>query len=754
MIDRPTTDEKNAEQISGTVEQVVFRNETNGFSVIELLTKEKTVITAVGSFAQISPGEDLELTGKWDTHATFGRQFKITECRRKLPDTTAKLFRYLASGAGKGVGAKTAAKIIEWFGEDTLSVLEGAPDRLAVIPGISKKRAAEICNEFNHQYAMRKVLIELEQYGVSPAECTSIYKYFGVNALEVIRENPYILCASVNGFSFERVEKLCRDMQLAPLSQYRNEAGVLYILKHNLYTNGHTCLPRRKLAGPCENLLSIDAGDANATLDALVEKKLLVECTINDEPFLFLPEIYQAEVMIAKRLHRAIRFSPAPVREISDEIDAIEEKNGIRYAAGQRLAITTAAEKGLLILTGGPGTGKTTAVRGIIDIFERHHIDILLCAPTGMAAKRMSEVTGRDAKTIHRLLEVEWNEDDKPHFRRDEQNPLSAGAVIVDEMSMVDAELFSSLMRALPIGCRIILVGDSDQLPSVGPGNVLGDIVSSSGMPVVCLTEIFRQALKSLIVMNAHRIIHGEAPQLDRSDADFFFLPRSGAPETADTVIQLISRRLPDAYGFSPIDDIQILCPSKKFECGTAHINQRLQAVLNPPAQSKSELRTSGGRVFREGDRVMQVRNNYNIHWVRDGFEEGDGIFNGDIGIIEKINFLTSQMRIRFDDRISEYPSDNLSELELAYAVTVHKSQGSEYPAVIIPVFDCPSPLLYRNLLYTAVTRAKKILILVGSKERILQMTDNDRHNKRYSGLKSFLESVSGNYSVSSLYNF
>ncbi len=527
-------------------------------------------------------------------------------------------------------------------------------------------------------------------------------------------------------------------MGLSPDSRYRNSAGVLHILSYNLYSNGHTCIPRKKLYAPCRELLGTEKIETDGAIDSLLTERRLVSEELRGEEFLFLPNIYDSEKDISERLNRAIRYTGAKADTKEEDLRRIEMQEGIVYAEKQKDAIRIAADRGFLILTGGPGTGKTTTVKGIIANLERKNVTILLCAPTGMAAKRMSDVTGREAKTIHRLLEVEWSEDDKPVFRRNAGNPLACGAIIVDEVSMVDVELMASLLDALPLGCRIILVGDSDQLPSVGPGNVLGDIIASGVMPVVCLTEIFRQAQKSLIVMNAHRIIHGELPILNKTDNDFFFMPRENGSATSDTVTSLVSKRLPDAYGFSPIMDIQVLCPSKRGERGPQNLNKRLQAVIKPPDRSKNELRTPAGRIFREGDRVMQIKNNYNIHWKK-GIEENDGVFNGDIGLIRKINYLTAQMLIDFDGRIAEYPTDNLSELELAYAITVHKSQGSEYPVVILPLIDCPKPLMYRNLLYTAVTRAKKILIIVGGEDRVISMTDNNKTHLRYSALETFL---------------
>lgn len=724
------------EKITGVIENVVFQNTTNFFTVIEVNIKGE-IITAVGTLPEVAPGEEVILTGSWGAHEVFGRQFKITSCQRSLPDTTAKLYRYLASGSIKGIGPKTAMKIIEKFGERSFEVLEREPERLASVSGISRQKAVDISAEFNKQYSMRKIMIELENVGITPYECTVIYKYFGMNAVKMIRDNPYILCGTVNGFGFERTEKLASDMGLSPEPAFRNAAGILHIIRHNLY-NGHTCIPRRKMDSPAEALLGIDENTTQETIDELLKQKRLFSYDIGNDEFLFIPEIYLAETAISERMKNILRFPPSAIKNIENDIERTEEINGIFFAEKQKEAIITAATKGLLILTGGPGTGKTTAVKGIIDVFERKRVDVLLCAPTGRAAKRMSEVTGKEAKTIHRLLEVEWDSSDKPVFRRNAENPLVCGAVIVDEMSMVDTELFASLLDALPMGCRIILVGDSDQLPSVGPGNVLNDLVDSGILPVVCLTEIFRQAQKSLIVMNAHRIMAGEMPTLGVNDSDFFFMRRDDVFSASDTVLQLIGKRLPDAYGLSAFDDIQILCPSRKGDLGTVNLNRRLQAVLNPPDRTKNELKTSGGRIFREGDRVMQIKNNYDIPWKK-GSEDGEGVFNGDIGILKKINYAAGVMKIEFDDRVADYPADNLSELELAYAITVHKSQGSEYPAVIMPVVDCPPMLMYRNLLYTGVTRARKILVLVGSEDKIYKMAANNKQNKRYSALKEFL---------------
>ncbi len=725
----------NSNTLSGVVDEVVFHNTVSGFTVLQI-NCDGELVSAVGVVSEIAPGEEVKLEGKWVSHDVFGRQFKFEACRRSLPDTAAKLFRYLSSGAVKGVGPKLAAKIIERFGENSFDVLENDPERLAVINGISKDKARKISDEFRRLTSLRQVLLELENYGVTPTESTTIYKYFGVNAVNVIKENPYILFGTINGFSFERSELIAEAMGLPPDSVYRRRAGIIYIVTHNL-SNGHTCIPRRKLISPCCDRLDMTEEETNSTIDELIDSKQLVSDTVSGEEFIFLPRLYMAEKQIAEKLALMTKFAPSAISTIESDIDTIEEVTGVHYAGKQREALKTAGEKGMLVLTGGPGTGKTTAVKGIIEVFRKKHVDVLLCAPTGRAAKRLSEVCGQEAKTIHRLLEVEWDDTEKPTFNRNVENPLKCGALIVDEMSMVDAELFASLLDALPLGARLILVGDSDQLPSVGPGNVLTDIIGSGCIPVVCLTEIFRQAQKSLVVMNAHRIITGEMPELTKTDSDFFFMKRDNS-QTPETVASLLSKRLPDAYGFDPFTDIQVLCPSRKGDSGTVNLNRLLQSSLNPKHKTKNEVTTAGGKLFREGDRVMQVKNNYRLEWHR-GAEEGEGIFNGDIGILKKINYAAGTMTIEFDDRTADYPTDNLSELELAYAVTVHKSQGSEYPAVILPLSGVQPLLLYRNLLYTAVTRAKKMLVIVGNEEIIFRMVQNNRQNKRYSALKEFL---------------
>ena len=725
----------NLETIECIVESVTFHNAENGFTVLDV-NMGGDLITAVGTFFDVGPGEELVLHGRWGNHSLFGRQFQVESFESRLPDTAASLLRYLSAGMIKGIGPKTARKIIERFGENSFEVLEKDYERLTFIKGISKDKAKKISDEFNRQFSIRNVMSELDKFGVTAPECIRIFKRFGASAVEVVKRNPYVLCDEIRGFDFKRCDEIASKLEDQPAAEYRSDAGILHVMRHNL-GNGHTCIPREKLTAPCGELLDVFSDIIEETLDRLIERKELISHVIGGRAFVFLPDIYRSEAGAAERLAALMKFPPLTKDAPDAMIDEIETENGIQYAPGQREAIKKAAASGIIILTGGPGTGKTTTVRGIIQFFEKRGLNVLLAAPTGRAAKRMSELTGKEAKTIHRLLEVEWSDEDAQVFARDELHPLDADAIIVDELSMVDITLFDALLKAVPFGCRLVLVGDCDQLPPVGAGNVLLDMVDSGLVPVVRLTEIFRQAQQSLIIMNSHRILRGEAPELNVKDNDFFFIDRYTSLQTSSLVCELTVTRLPGAYGYDPISDIQVLCPSKKGDCGTVNLNNRLQALLNPPAEDKKEL-NSLGRILREGDKVMQVKNNYNLEWKR-GREEGAGVFNGDVGIILKIDKRAGTITIDFDGRIAEYPTENLSNLELAYAVTVHKSQGSEYPAVILPVFDAPPQLTYRNLLYTAVTRAKKLLIIVGSRDRLAQMVENNKKNRRYSALKSFI---------------
>ena len=721
--------------IEGTIEGVVYSNPENGYSVIDL-SYDNTLVTAVGIMPSCSAGEKIKLKGQWVKHPTFGTQFKASACERSMPKSAGDMLRYLSSGTIKGIGPATASKIVERFGEDTFDILENHPEELCKIKGISRDKANDIQESFKGQFALREVMIALERLGLNPTESLNVFKALGVTATEKINENPYILCSDKVGMRFERADEIAASFPSEVNTILRERAGILHILRHNL-RNGHTCLPREKLILPCYDLLGTTREKTREIIDDLIIDKEIIEEFINNKSFLFLPSEYYDEKKIAERIKIMLRFPPAKGKTFDKDIDKIEKARGIKFETKQREAISTAVSKGLLVLTGGPGTGKTTTLNGILELFEKQKLRVLLAAPTGRAAMRMSEVTGHQAKTIHRLLETEWTDGDRQHFARNMENPLEADAVIVDELSMVDTHIFASLLDALPLGCRLVMVGDSDQLPPVGVGNVLQDIIESGLLPVVALTEVFRQALESLIVTNAHRIVKGEYPDLSRTDKDFFFMQRGNVYTCADTVVELYYKRLPAAYGYNPTEDIQIITPSRKGELGTVSLNKRLQAIINPPAKDKDDYQV-GSKTFRVGDKVMQIKNNYDIMWTRDK-ETSSGIFNGDIGIIIAINHNASFMKINFDGRIAIYPFDSIAELEHAYAITVHKSQGSEFEAVIMPVCSCMPQLSYRNLLYTAVTRAKSRLILVGTQSQIEAMVDNDKKTRRYSALRHFL---------------
>ena len=721
--------------VTGVVEYITFQNIENGYTVLEF-SSDGELFTATGNVSDLYCGEKVTFTGRWSVHPTFGKQLKIEVCQREMPETAADMLSYLSSGIIKGVKEKTAQKIVERFGEDTFYIIEHFPERLSEIKGISRDRAREIATEFKRRAAEREALISLEKYGMTTAECLKVFKTFGSRSVETVEKNPYLLCSEGIGISFEKACSIAEHLPVPPADEYRIAAGIIYVVRHNLY-NGHTCLPREKLVPPCCDLLGSSEDTVEFQLDKLVEQKQLVSENLNAKEFVFLPDVYNAEKRAASTVLFMKHFAPKCFDNIDEQINRTELISGVCYNEQQRLAIKIAIEKGILILTGGPGTGKTTTLRGILKVFENQGLEVALAAPTGRAAKRMSELTGREAQTIHRLLEVEWDKNDRPVFQRNKRNPLSAGAVIIDELSMVDIILFSSLLDALPIGCRLVMVGDSDQLPPVGAGNVLHDMINSKALPVVELKEVFRQAMESLIVTNAHKIVKGELPEITRTDKDFFFLERNVASMAAKTVTELCSERLPKAYSYSSTEDIQVLCPSRKGEAGTVYLNKLLQGAINPPAKHRRE-HVFGQRVFREGDKLMQTKNNYNIPWS--GTEkDGLGVFNGDIGILEKIDEGAHTLYIRFDDRLAEYPFEGSNELEHAYAVTVHKSQGNEFEAVVMPVTGVVDQLAYRNLLYTAVTRAKKLMILVGSKNTVERMVNNNSKAKRYSALKSFI---------------
>ena len=723
-------------EMSGTVERVIFRNEKNQYTVLELNNSEE-LVTVVGTLPFVSAGEELKVIGVWSNHPSFGPQFKAEVCERSRPATAAAILKYLSSGAVKGIGAATAARIVETFGENSLEVIEKEPERLAQVKGVTKSKAKRISEDFQQANGIKDVMARLGKYGITPEESVRIWKRYGAHAEECIRQDPFCLCDEELDIDFARADTIAASLEMPQDDSGRIRAGILHVLRHNA-DNGHTCLPRDRLAQVAARMLQVEVESVGGTLRSMEETLDVQAQAFGEREFIFLPRYYQSETYSADRLKMMLRYPPQSIVGVAGAIKEVEIRENIHYAAEQKEAIVQALEKGFLILTGGPGTGKTTTLNGIIRILKNKGETVLLAAPTGRAAKRMSELTGEEAKTVHRLLQVEWDDQDNPVFSRNERNPLECDAVVVDELSMVDTLLFEGILRALPLGCRLILVGDCDQLPSVGAGNVLGDLIASGMFPVVQLTEIFRQSMESLIVTNAHRIVAGQMPELRDKAHDFFFLPLRRAESISNTIVDLCARRLPASYGYSVFQDIQVLAPSRKGELGTIELNHRLQEALNPPEKGKKEL-SIGGSILREGDKVMQVKNNYNLPWTRSDGTTGEGVFNGDVGILVEIDKAAGALTVAIDDKMVLYDTDHANELELAYAATVHKSQGNEFQAVILPMFPGPQQLQYRNLLYTAVTRAKSLLILVGEEGTIQNMVANDRKTRRYSGLLRFL---------------
>lgn len=725
------------ENFIADVEKITFRNESNYYTVA-ILNVDGEKITAVGTMPFLNEGDTAEFTGKMIFHQTYGEQLKVESFERKPPKNTAAILRYLSSGSIKGVGPSTAQRIVEKFGDESLDIIQNNPTALANIKGISLQKAMAISEEYHKQYGIRDIMLLLSKYNITPDRCVSIYKRYGQNSIEVIKQNPYVLCADGIDFNFELVEDIAIDFGFDMASEERICAGIEYVLRRNLY-NGHTCLPRNKFVNVACKLLDCAESVVEICCDKLIETFCICSEKINGTEFLSIPDYYNAEQHIAARLFAVKRFLNAAVTVDELEIENVENRLGIKFEALQRQAIFEAFESGILVLTGGPGTGKTTTLNAIINLFENRDLKIELAAPTGRAAKRITELTGRDAKTIHRLLEVEWGEEDTQKFARNEKNPLDCDVIIVDEASMIDAILFDNLLKALRLSCRIILVGDSDQLPSIGAGNVLNDILEADIFPSIRLKKVFRQARESLIVNNAHAIINGEEPQFQNKNSDCFFLQRSDKYQTVETVLELCCERLPSAYNLKPVTDIQLLCPSRMLDTGTVNFNNLLQERLNPRKMGEPQL-SFKGIYLRVNDKVMQIKNNYDLQYVKDNGEYGTGIFNGDVGFITDIDIRGGIVKVRYDDKVATYFSEDISQLELAYAVTVHKSQGSEYPCVIIPLSDVPTKLMYRNLLYTAVTRAKKLLVLVGSREMWDNMAQNDRKTLRYTLLQHFLK--------------
>lgn len=726
------------ENLIGTVEDVSYYNEATGFCVAEVNTGEEGV-TVVGELGALAVGAEVECRGVWVMHPSFGRQFKAQTAVQTMPADVGGILKFLSSGIIRGIREATATKIVEKFGTQTFDVLENDPARLATIRGISNAKAREICTSFKAQFSAREMLTGLTNLGLSQSEAIKTYNLLKDDALDVLCANPYSLIGAQTGITFDKAEEIAENLTEKPPFEYRAIAGVCYVLHHNL-GNGHTCIPREKMIKPASQLLGCDDDNVEIAIDNAIEQRAVVQRKVNGRDFLFLPEIYHAERGIADRFRIMVEYPPAENEIHQSEIYAFEKSSAITFDDKQREAIEYAVSKGMLILTGGPGTGKTTTVKGIIQLMKNRGLKVCLAAPTGRAAQRMEELTGYEASTIHRLLEVEFKENDASQsFVHNLKNPLDCDAVIVDELSMVDVTLFAALLDALPLHCRLIMVGDQDQLPPVGAGNVLRDMIDSGVIPVVVLDKVFRQAMKSRIITNAHRVVKGEMPEFDNSaESDFFLLRENSRYLAPRKILDLVTKRLPAGYGLDPMNDIQVLCPSRKGEVGTQNINAILQEALNPPSNEKHEIRYKG-YTLREGDRVMQIKNNYDVPWFKIG-ENGTGVFNGDIGVLTRIDKANDVINVRFDDKEAMYSIENVKELELAYAMTVHKSQGSEFAAVVMPVLAVPERLAYRNLFYTALTRAKSLLVLVGNEQGIQQMVNNDKKSRRYSALKYFIE--------------
>ena len=729
--------EKTVESLAGYVEHIIYRNADNGYTVLNLVSGEDE-ITCVGIFSAIAEGENIEAQGEYTEHPTYGQQFKVTSFEEKAPEDEEAIERYLGSGAIKGIGLAMAARIVRRFKEDTFRIIEEEPERLAEIKGISNRKAMEIASQVNEKRDLRQAMIFLQQYGITMNLAVKVYQAYGQDVYGIIRENPYRLADDIDGVGFRTADEIAARVGIRMDSDFRVRSGILYTLLQ-ASGEGHTYLPETELTPRASKLLNVTAEQVEKQyMDLAIERKIILK-QMEDQTQIYAASFYYMEANTATMLKRLNVSYDVSDAEIEQRIRGIEKKSGMTLDEHQVTAVKEAVRNGLLVITGGPGTGKTTTINTIIRYFELEGLEIFLAAPTGRAAKRMSETTGFEARTVHRMLELNGGAEGSGGFERDESNPLEANVIIVDEMSMVDISLMYSLLKAISVGTRLILVGDVNQLPSVGPGSVLRDIIQSHACNVVMLTKIFRQASTSDIIVNAHKINHGEEVILDNKSMDFFFLKRYDADVIINVVLQLIKQKLPKFVDATPYD-IQVLTPMRKRLLGVERLNGILQRYMNPPANDKVE-KEYGSTVFREGDKVMQTKNNYQLAWeIRTKFgltvDKGLGIFNGDMGIIRQINDFAEQMIIEFDEgRMVEYPYKLLDELELAYAITIHKSQGSEYPAVVIPLLGGPMMLMNRNLLYTAVTRARKCVTLVGNEVTFQQMIQNTSQQKRYSGL-------------------
>lgn len=735
--------------LEGTVEDVIFHNDDNGYAVFDFKSDDGDEIICVGTVPQIRRGDMLKLTGGMVIHPTYGLQFKVEFYERVVPTTAVAIEKYLSSGIVKGIGPKTAKKIVDKFGAATFYVIEEKFDRLVEIKGITYDKALAVHNSFCSQRDIRKVVLYLQEFGVTPAFAMKVYKKYGYRTIDIIKENPYRMAEDIAGIGFKTADRIAYSMGIPTDSPNRVKSGIKYILSESLL-DGNVFMPKDSLIRQAGEILSVDEEMVDNCLRELqIEHKVFNE-NIDGTDAVYLMTMYYTEISAAKKLLELSFFhDDADLKKINDKIDAVEDLSGICLAKQQRTAVIEAMREGVLVITGGPGTGKTTIIHTIIQIFKSSGMEVVLAAPTGRAAKRMTETTGIEAKTIHRMLGVAYADDDngRQKFDKNETEPIEADVIIIDEVSMVDMQLFNNLLKAIEPGTRLILVGDANQLPSVAAGNVLKDIIKSEKIKVVRLTEIFRQARESAIITNAHKINSGEEPVMNGKNTDFFFVNAQYAPEVPGKIVELITKRLPKFTGVDSFSDMQVLTPMRKGDIGAAGLNKTLQKALNPPSDGKKEYETSSC-TFREGDKVMQIKNNYNISWKIENrlgkvIDDGTGIYNGDMGIIKSINKQAETITVLFDDmRQAVYEFTALDELELAYAVTIHKSQGSEYPVVIIPIHSGPPMLMSRNLLYTAVTRAKKFVIIVGLKSSVNRMVANDREVSRYSGFAYRLETL------------
>ena len=726
------------ENLSGTISEIYYTNEDNGYTACQMITDEQDFYDLVGCMPLISCGQKITAYGNFSISPTYGEQFRVEYYEALLPEEEDNIINYLASGIVEGIRLATAKKLVAHFGNDTLNIMLNEPERLAEVKGISEAKAEKIGISFKNVQSLQSIVLFLQKYSIPISHATKIYQTFGSKSVEQINQNPYILADCIQGISFTLSDKIAMSIGMPTNSIFRIKSAIIYTLKDAAYREGHSYMPKSLLTEHISYLLGVSDSEVENAYASLIEENKIVSEITNNAEGMYLFELYEEEYYIARRL---VSMASTPVKncpkpeEIERRLTVFAEKENISLAAEQRNAIITAMVSGCMVLTGGPGTGKTTTINTIIQLFKERKLSVALAAPTGRAAKRMSQVSGTEAKTIHRLLETEVNSEGFHIFNHNASNPLSADVIIVDEVSMMDTSLMASLLKAVKFGARVILAGDSDQLPSVGPGNVLKNIIESNAVPVIKLTKIFRQAEQSLIIVNAHKINRCEIPELDNHSNDFFYLQRNSLAQISSTTVDLYTNRLPKSYKVNPLSHIQVITPTKKTEAGTTELNTVLQEAINPSAYNKVQFKFDR-TTFRTGDKVMQTRNNYDMEFVTTDQQKGMGIFNGDMGIIENIDLEERYMTILFDEeKYVEYSFELLKDLELAYAITVHKSQGSEFPIVIIPIGKYFSRLMNKNLFYTAVTRARDIVVLVGSRQTIYNMVQNTTTSQRYTGL-------------------